>query len=71
MKIKYTVEGIDCPNCAAKLSAQIAKREGISSCKINFLSERLTVESDLSEDKILDIVSEECRAFSKDIKIGK
>ena len=71
MKIKYTVEGIDCPNCAAKLAAQIEKREGISSCKINFLSERLTVESDLSEDEILAIVSEECRAFSKDIKIGK
>ena len=71
MKIKYTVEGIDCPNCAAKLAGQIEKREGISSCKINFLSERLTVESELSENEILSIVSEECRAFSKDIKIIK
>ena len=69
MKFKYSVEGIDCPNCAAKLAGRIEKREGISSCKINFLSERLTVESELSEADVLGIVKEECHAFSSDIKI--
>ena len=26
MKIKYTITGIDCPNCAGKLALQLAKQ---------------------------------------------
>ena len=44
MKFKYTVTGVDCPNCAAKLAAIIEKKEGIESAKINFLTEKLTVD---------------------------
>ena len=29
MKFKYTVTGIDCPNCAAKLASLIEKKEEI------------------------------------------
>ena len=44
MKYKFTVTGIDCPNCAAKLAANMEKLDGVESAKINFLSEKLTVE---------------------------
>ena len=29
MKLKYTITGLDCPNCAAKLAAMIEKKDGI------------------------------------------
>ncbi len=71
MKFKYTITGLDCPNCAAKLAANISASEGIDSAKINFLTEKLTVESELSEPEALKI-SEACaRAFSKSVKIAK
>lgn len=71
MKFKFTIEGIDCPNCAGKLSDIIAKSNGIDSAKINFLAEKLTVESDLAEEAVMAIVQKEAKAFSKDIKVSK
>ena len=71
MKFKYKVEGIDCPNCAAKLAGMIEAKEGIESCKINFLSEKMTLESELSEETLLDLVKKTARAFSSDITVTK
>ena len=69
MKFKYTIVGIDCPNCAAKLAANIEKCEGVSSAKINFIAERLTVESELSEADLRRAIEGVARAFSPDIEI--
>lgn len=69
MKIKYTITGIDCPNCAAKLAGMMGQIEGIESAKINFLTEKLTVETTLGEDETRQALSKCATAFSRDIKI--
>ena len=71
MKIKYTITGLDCPNCAAKLASQMSDIEGITSAKINFLTEKLTVETDLDEAATLDLLTKKATAFEKGIKIEK
>jgi copper chaperone CopZ len=47
MNNKYTVEGLDCPNCAKKFAALIEKIDGVESVKLNFFSEEMTVVSDV------------------------
>ena len=69
MKIKYDVTGLDCPNCAAKLASMICEKEGIDSARINFLTEKLTVESSLPEDEVYNIASATAKAFSRSVKI--
>ena len=69
MKFKFTVTGLDCPNCAAKLAGMMEKNEGVISAKINFLSERLTVESELDESALLSLLRACARAFDPDIVI--
>ncbi len=71
MKFKYGIVGLDCPNCAAKLAANMEKCDGIESAKINFLTEKLTVESSLPEDALLTLLSEKAKAFDKNVKIVK
>ena len=71
MKTKFNVIGLDCPNCAAKLAAMIEGKDGIESAKINFLTERLTVESSLEESALYQLVSDTAKAFSKSIKVEK
>lgn len=71
MKTKYSVNGLDCPNCAAKLEGMLAKVDGINSAKINFLSEKITVESDLPDDVLLARVSETAKAFSPKVTVAK
>lgn len=71
MKIKYTILGLDCPNCAAKLASQMSGIEGVESAKINFLTEKLTVETSLEEAKAYETLSAAAKAFSKDVKIER
>ena len=71
MKLKYTITGLDCPNCAAKLAGNMEKIEGIESAKINFLTEKLTVETTLDEACALEKLSSEAKKFSRDVVIEK
>lgn len=71
MKFKFEITGIDCPNCAAKLAGNIAAAEEIDSAKINFLTEKLTIESSLEEAEVIRVAGEVARAFSKSVKITK
>ena len=71
MKIKYIITGLDCPNCAAKLASQMSNIDGVESAKINFLTEKLTVETALDEQVCYEALSKAAKAFSKDIKIEK
>ena len=56
MKFKFNITGLDCPNCAAKLAANMEKCEKVASAKINFLTEKLTVESELPENELLSVL---------------
>lgn len=69
MKYKFTIEGVDCPNCAAKLAAMMEKLDGVDSAKINFLSEKLTVESSLDESALLSVLRKTAKAFESGITI--
>lgn len=71
MKIKYQITGVDCPNCAAKLASMMEKCEGISSAKINFLTERLTVDTELSDEAALALLRATAKSFSRDVVIEK
>lgn len=69
MKMKLEITGLDCPNCAAKLAAMMEKCEGIDSAKINFLTERLTVETELDEAETLAILRKTASEFEDGIEI--
>lgn len=71
MKLKYVITGLDCPNCAAKLAAMIEGKERIDSARINFLTEKLTVETSLDESAAYALLADTARAFDKAVKIGK
>ncbi len=69
MKFKYNITGLDCPNCAAKLAASMEKIDGVESAKINFLTEKLTVESSLDSDTLLSLLEKCARAFDDGVEI--
>ena len=71
MKIKYEITGLDCPNCAAKLATMMESKDGIESAKINFLTEKLTVETTLDADAAYTLLSSVATTFSRDVKIIK
>lgn len=71
MKTKLNITGLDCPNCAEKLAQRMEKTDGIASAKINFLAEKLTVESELAEADLIALLQKVADGFEDGIKIEK
>lgn len=40
----YTIDGLDCANCAAKIEEKLNKTEGILGANIDFLAKKLTLQ---------------------------
>ena len=56
---KYTLEGLDCANCAKKIEDKIAKTEGYEDVNVNFSTLKLTFKTNKQDPKkeITEIVS--------------
>ena len=54
MKKTYTIEGIDCANCAAELERAIQKIDGVTEASLSFMTEKLVMEiEDDRKDEVL------------------
>lgn len=61
MKKVYSIEGIDCANCAAKVEDKINKIKGIDEAVLNFMTSKLSIEFKSSEEKDVEQVMNEVR----------
>ncbi len=62
MKKKFKCE-IDCANCAAKVEAAIKKVDGVLDAKVNFLTQKFTLEAE--EEKFEEVLNAAIRAGKK------
>lgn len=69
MKHKFKIEGLDCPVCASKLATKMAELDGVNNVKINFLTEKLTVDSELERDQLFPALIKVAKAFESGITI--
>ena len=65
MKKVFKMEDLDCANCAAKMEAAISKIEGVQSCSISFLSQKMTLEC---EEAQLDAILKKAQAVVKKVE---
>ena len=56
MQKTFEITNIDCPICAGKLSGALNKIDGIHNAEIDFLTERLTLESDLPSNVLTSVI---------------
>ncbi|KGF03398.1 heavy-metal-associated domain-containing protein [Anaerococcus lactolyticus] len=68
MKKKYTIEGLDCANCAAKIEEALGKLDGVESATVSFLSEK--VKFDLRDDVDLDKLIAKANEIADKIEPG-
>lgn len=54
MKKKFILEGLDCPNCTAKIEREISGLDGVSSASVNLMTTKLIIEGD--EVKMPEII---------------
>ena len=54
----YHINGLDCPDCAKTLELGIANMQGVKSCAVNFSTESLRIEGDVTHDDLAQRVAE-------------
>lgn len=69
MKHKFKIVGLDCPVCASKLATRMAEIEGVDNVKINFLPEKLTVESRLDREVLIVLLRKVAKEFDPAVTI--
>ncbi len=69
MKHKFKIMGLDCPVCASKLATRMAEIEGVDNVKINFLPEKLTVESRLDREVLIVLLRKVAKEFDPAVTI--
>ena len=63
MKKVIAMQDLDCANCAAKMEQAIRKIDGVQSCSINFMLQRMTLE--LDENNSAEIINQIKAAIKK------
>lgn len=68
MKKVYSIEGIDCANCAAKIENKINKMKNIEEVNLNFMMEKLSIEFKVSTDEEVEGIMDEVRKLVKKLE---
>lgn len=45
MDYVYKLENLDCANCAAKVEAAVSKLDGVNSCTVNFITQKILLKT--------------------------
>ena len=67
MKQEYILEGLNCPNCAARIEADVKKLPGVRNVQLNLMQQTLTLEAEEADlfNKIQQIV----HSYEPDVKV--
>ena len=59
----YELEGLDCPNCAAKIERELKKVEGLADVTVNFSTRTIDIEQELEGEvvKVLEKIEPDVR----------
>ena len=70
MKKSFSLENLDCANCAAKMEHAVSKIDGVNHVSISFIAQRMTLDADDARfDDILAETVKKCRKIEPDCKI--
>ncbi|WP_314340110.1 heavy metal translocating P-type ATPase [Leptotrichia wadei] len=65
-----SIEGLDCPNCAAKVERKINTLEGIKEATVDFLGKKIVVLADeISENELVELIQREVDKIEDGVKV--
>ena len=70
MKKIIKIENLCCPNCSAKVEAGIKQLEGVNSCVVSFLAQKIILDAqDEKIDTICEKIIEIAKAVEPDVEL--
>ena len=68
MKREFILEGLNCPNCSAKIQADVEKLPEVSSAVLNLMKQTLTLEIS-KDDDIFGKVERIVHRYEPEVKV--
>ena len=65
MKKTFELEDLDCANCARKMQDAVEKIEGVNSCSVNFMTQKMILDED---DSKFDMILKEAIKVMKKVE---
>lgn len=65
MKKKFTLKGLECASCAAKMEKAINELDGVKEATVNFMTQKLVIEG---EDEKMPTIIQEAEKIVKKIE---
>lgn len=73
MKKTFTLDEVDCANCAARMERKICEIEGVISASVSFMTQKLTIEASENDfdrilkeaQKVVSKIDSDCRIIAK------
>ena len=73
MKKTFTLDEVDCANCAARMERKINEIEGVISASVSFMTQKLTIEASENDldrilkeaQKVVSKIESDCRIIAK------
>jgi len=69
MRKFYKLENLDCANCAAKLEEAIGKIDGVKEASVNFMAQKLMVETDCNMEEMLQKIKKVIEKVEPDCEV--
>ena len=69
MKTKYNIRNLDCAHCASKIQDAIEKIPQVDSVTVNFLTQKLILESSCPADEIMPEIQKIIKKIEPDCEI--
>lgn len=63
MKKTFELEDLDCANCARKMQEAVEKLDGVKSCSVNFMTQKMILDAD--DDRFDLILKEAIKVMKK------
>lgn len=63
MKKTFELEDLDCANCARKMQEAVEKLDGVHSCSVNFMTQKMILDAD--DARFDDILNEAIKVMKK------
>ena len=61
----YAIKGLDCASCASKIEKKVAGLKGVTSIRVNFLTQKLTLEAD---ENIIDELAQQAAVIVQKVE---
>ncbi len=70
IKREFTLDGLDCANCAMKIELGVKEIAGVSACSVNFVTKTLILETDQTqEDRVISETRKRVTMLEPHIKV--